>query len=411
MLLSYIILTHNRRQTLLRTLRVLVDSTPLASEQWEAIVVDNASEDGTVAAVEREHGGGRNVRLVRRQRNEGSPARNAGARVARGEYLIFLDDDSYPTREAVTRSIAYMQQHRRVGIVVGRVLLPDGREDAAALPIVAPACAMCVRREAFLAIGGFSTEFFQQVEQYDLTFRMFAAGWDVRRVEGIVYHHEYAAESRDPALAQALNLRNNLVLAARFLPQELRRQYQHDWLRRYVAIARHGGNAHVVGEAIADARRVCVRERKQRQILDAAMLEVIFQHGRQARRVRAWAEAMLIRSVVIADLSKNVYATWRACQVAGLEVMAIAEEHPAFATMRYRGIDIISEERAAELKPDGVVLSNINPGLVRRRSEALVDRFSCPVLHLWEPGSGEHALEAGENQDQWRSNQQPRLAV
>lgn len=410
MLLSYVILTHNRRESLLRTLRVLHDTTPLSADQWEAIVVDNASTDGTAKAVAAQFP---SVRLARSRRNEGSPARNIGAREAQGEFLIFLDDDSYPCEDAVTQSIQYLQRHHRVGMVGGRVWLPDGSEDAAALPCVLPACGMCVRAEAFRAVGGFCDDFFRQAEEYDLIFRMLATGWDVRRLESIVYGHEKVATSRNSALIQHNDLRNNLVLAARFLPRDLRTQYRRDWLRRYVALARHDGNADGLKSILAESRSACVREAHHgRQVLDAALIEVLFQFRHQVRQVRQWAQTMDIRRVVIADNTKNLYATWRACQLAGLTVLAVSDNHPAYAGMRYRGIAILSEHDAAALEPEGVVLSNINPAKVQRRATSLADRFLCHILTLWQPArDAERTLGSPQSEHYWRPEQYPRMAV
>ena len=410
MLLSYVILTHNRRDSLLRTLRVLVDHTPLPADQWEAVVVDNASSDGTVRAVRHAFP---SVRVISRTRNEGSPARNAGARIAAGEFLIFLDDDSYPCGDAVTQSLHYMQRHHRVGLVGGRVHLPDYTEDAAALPIIMPACAMCVRRSAFLAIGGFCDDFFRQAEEYDLIFRLLAAGWDVRRLEHVEYRHEKISRSRSPELIQQLDLRNNLVLAARFLPPELRREYRRDWLRRYTALALHNGHSEALRRTVAGTRGACLREaRAGRHLLDAALVEVIFQLAHQARAVRQWAQALNIKRIVIADHTKNLYATWRACQLADLHVLAVADNHPSYAGMTYRGVAILAEAQAAALHPDAVVLSNINPACIERRMNSLAGRFACPILRLWEPvGEAEHSPAAPHQQHDRRREQYPRLAV
>lgn len=407
MRLSYVILTHNRRESLLRTLRVLIDHTPLDDDQWEAIVVDNASTDGTAEAVCRAFP---HVKVVQRPRNEGSPARNEGVRYASGDAVIFLDDDSYPCGETSLLALDYLNRHERVGMVGGRVLLPDGGEDGAALPIVLPACAMCVRREAFESVGGFDEAFFRQAEEYDLIIRLLAAGWDIRRDDAMVYRHEKVTASRSPALIQKLDLQNNLILAARYLPRELCRAYRGDWIDRYAALARHAGNGHVVGDAVAQARRVCANERHaRRSVLDPALIEVLFQQNHQRQCVQHWALQHNIYSVVIAEYTKNLLATWRACRDAGLHVAAICDDHPAYAGMDYRGAAIVSRAQAAEMNVDGVVLSNINPAQVNERTEQLSRRFDCPVLQLWSAADAAPGLN--QQQDHWRREQYPRLAV
>src|SRR5438094_9243412 len=98
MKLSYVIVTRNRRETLLRTLSRLELNTHLPRHAWEVFVVDNASDDGTSEAVAR---GYRDVALIHLPENEGVPARNHALRPARGKYIVFLDDDSYPLDDAI----------------------------------------------------------------------------------------------------------------------------------------------------------------------------------------------------------------------------------------------------------------------------------------------------------------------
>lgn len=64
---------------------------------WEAVVVDDGSRDGSVAAVERHAAADARVRLVRHPANRGvSAARNTALRHARGEWVAYLDqDDEY----------------------------------------------------------------------------------------------------------------------------------------------------------------------------------------------------------------------------------------------------------------------------------------------------------------------------
>ena len=97
MKLSYVIVTYNRRDVLLSTLARLRTATPLARDRWETWVVDNASTDTTADAVALRHP---EVQLIRNQRNEGMAGRNRAFAKARGEYVITLDDDSYPEESA-----------------------------------------------------------------------------------------------------------------------------------------------------------------------------------------------------------------------------------------------------------------------------------------------------------------------
>jgi len=88
-LLSVVIPTWNRAQLVGDAIRsVLAQREGLV----EAIVVDDASTDSTIELLETEFGD--RIRLLRLEHRRGSGgARNAGARLARGEFVAFLDSD------------------------------------------------------------------------------------------------------------------------------------------------------------------------------------------------------------------------------------------------------------------------------------------------------------------------------
>ena len=61
---------------------------------WEVIYVDDGSQDGTFAALERLHAGDSRIRAVRFKRNFGQhPAMHAGLSRARGEIVVTMDGD------------------------------------------------------------------------------------------------------------------------------------------------------------------------------------------------------------------------------------------------------------------------------------------------------------------------------
>jgi hypothetical protein len=119
--------------------------------------------------------------------------------------------------------------------------------------------------------------------------------------------------------------------------------------------------------------------------LNDAALEAIFQWNAQARAIADWSKANRIRRVAIADVSKNIYATYRGCQLANLEIAAVLENGPAFAGFTYRQLPVIADARAGNQTFDGIVLSTVNPALVERRTQELEAWYNKPLLRLWEP--------------------------
>src|SRR5579863_2396950 len=93
MRLSYVIISYNRRERLMQTLELLPRVTPLPVDQWEIVVVDNASTDGSAEQVEHDFP---DVKLIPNPINEGMYARNHAFKHCEGQYIISIDDDSYP---------------------------------------------------------------------------------------------------------------------------------------------------------------------------------------------------------------------------------------------------------------------------------------------------------------------------
>jgi hypothetical protein len=89
--------------------------------------------------------------------------------------------------------------------------------------------------------------------------------------------------------------------------------------------------------------------------------------------------------VVLVDFSKTIYATYQACRRAGLNILAVTDDHPAFARARYRDLPVVPLRAASELDADGVVLTNVNPAQIDAREAAIASRFARPVLRLWHP--------------------------
>jgi glycosyltransferase involved in cell wall biosynthesis len=167
-LISFIIPAHNEERLIARTLSALHDAARTVGVLYEVIVADDGSTDATrmIAAAH----GARVVPLAARQI---AAARNAGARAARGEWLVFVDADTTVTAEVV-RSAAETLRNGAVGggatvqiegsiprpfkllaWTVPRILRARG---------LAAGCFLFCTRKAFEAAGGFDERFFAAEE-------------------------------------------------------------------------------------------------------------------------------------------------------------------------------------------------------------------------------------------------------
>ena len=114
--------THNRLGYARAAVLSLLAQT-LATSIFEVLVVDNASADGTFAALAQEFGGRPNFRLLREPRLGLSHARNTGWRAARGEFVAYLDDDAQAAPDWLEQVLAAFDSLTpRPGCIAGRIL-------------------------------------------------------------------------------------------------------------------------------------------------------------------------------------------------------------------------------------------------------------------------------------------------
>jgi len=178
---SVIIPTFNRRALVAEAIESVLAQR---EADFELIVVDDGSTDGTEAALAplRDR-----FRLLRQANRGVSAARNAGARIARGQWLAFLDSDDLWLPDKLGTQMAFLRAHAEVRICqTGEIWIrngvrvnpcnhhrkPDGDVFLPSLHrcLVSPS-AVVLRRDLFEAAGGFD-ESLPACEDYDLWLRL-----------------------------------------------------------------------------------------------------------------------------------------------------------------------------------------------------------------------------------------------
>lgn len=124
--LSVIILNYNSKDFLLPCLKGITEYTQ--DLDYEIIIVDNASNDGSVDYIEQKLlPRFARLRLVRAASNRGYAAgNNLGIRAASGRYLLIMNPDIIIWDNALRRLVDFMEAHPQVGLAGPRLLSPDG---------------------------------------------------------------------------------------------------------------------------------------------------------------------------------------------------------------------------------------------------------------------------------------------
>ena len=163
-MISFIIPAHNEERLLGRTIAGIRDSASAAGEPYEIIVVNDASADAT-ARVAIEHG----ASVVDVELRKISAVRNAGARLAKGDLLVFVDADTVVPAATLQAAL----NHWRSGAVGGGATVAWDEEcpfwghlvlrtwnEISRWLCWAAGCFIFVRRDAFEAVGGFDESYF-----------------------------------------------------------------------------------------------------------------------------------------------------------------------------------------------------------------------------------------------------------
>lgn len=109
-LLSVIIPVYNVEKYLARCLDSILDQE-LALSQYEIILVNDGSEDNSLAIAQEYQSQYANISIINQENQGSSVARNAGRKTAKGHYLYFMDSDDYVERCVFKKLLAIGQQH------------------------------------------------------------------------------------------------------------------------------------------------------------------------------------------------------------------------------------------------------------------------------------------------------------
>ncbi len=211
MLISIIIVNWNGLEVLRPCLAAIAENALI--EEYEVIVLDNGSDEPGLEDAVKPYP---KARLIKEPVNHGfSRGNNLAARQARGEYLVFLNNDTLPRRDWL-RPLVEMQRAVPAAGVVGAKLVDaagntlytgsyfqpsinaysDARRNYPAGSVDEPrecevyiGCGILITRELFDAVGGFDPHYFQGYEDFDLCLKVRERGRKVMYCPGSVVEH------------------------------------------------------------------------------------------------------------------------------------------------------------------------------------------------------------------------------
>lgn len=212
---SVIILNFNGKRWLKECLDSLIGSD-YPQDRYEILLGDNASTDDSIGFVHQHYP---HVKVLSFEENHGfCRANNLCAKEARGEYLVFLNNDTFVTKSWLTELVRAALAESGVVSCASKILFPhtekkllnaaggkifitgssiyEGwmQEDGPAYDIprntgFGCAAGVLVQKRFFLETGGFDEYYFHSVEEMDLGWRAWLMGYKVRYVPAAVMYH------------------------------------------------------------------------------------------------------------------------------------------------------------------------------------------------------------------------------
>ena len=188
----------------------------------KVIVVDDGSTDGTPAMLA---GYGKKIQVFTHRTNQGfAKACNDGAKVARTEFVVFLNNDTLPQPGWLRALETHARKHPGADVIGSKLLYPDNTIQHAGVILcqdkyprhvytgfpadhpavirsrrfqIVTAASMLVRRKVFTAARGFDTQFKNGFEDVDFCLRLGSRGHEIHYcAESVVQHLESVSPGR-----------------------------------------------------------------------------------------------------------------------------------------------------------------------------------------------------------------------
>lgn len=189
------ILSFNRKDELRNTLQKVYGQN---YKNIEVIVVDNNSADASAEMVKLEFP---STKIIILEKNIGIAGWNEGFKIAKGDYVLVLDDDSYPEENAIDEGIKCFEKDDKIGIVA--LNIQNIRYDICESAILEKkvftfiGCGAIIRKNIFDKIGCYNTLYFLYHNELDFSARCLNEGYKIIYCNNSKVIHTMSSTSRD----------------------------------------------------------------------------------------------------------------------------------------------------------------------------------------------------------------------
>jgi GT2 family glycosyltransferase len=240
--LSIIIVNWNTRDLLAQCIQAVYDTTH--SLDFEIIVVDNASTDGSQEMVQQEFP---DVNLIANAENLGfAKANNQAIQHSQGRYVLLLNSDAFVRENTIEQMVAFMDAHPETGMAGCKLLYEDGRlqpscsafptlftefciatgldklfpksplfgkyrltywdfDDVRKVDVILGAF-MLVRATAINEVGLMDERYFIYSEEVDWCYRFNEKGWEIHFCPDVKAVHLYGRSTRQARVEMLIQL-------------------------------------------------------------------------------------------------------------------------------------------------------------------------------------------------------------
>ena len=237
---SFIIISYNRPGDTAIVVRNILDLDEVVGWQKEIVIINNGS-DKSYASFEKmleelPQSQRALVNYVDNGENLGvARGRNLGVKLAKGNLLIFIDDDAeFSEKNVLSLSLQKLEQyqHKNVKLIAFRELRTFNNEYYIATKSKAllgqrefltnffVGSGHVIKREVFDTVGDYITDFFYGMEEYDLAYKALDAGYRILYTADVTVLHKKSMDGRAPEKTMyRWMLENKTVVAYKYLPK------------------------------------------------------------------------------------------------------------------------------------------------------------------------------------------------